>query len=671
VMEFVPGSDTPLHTIGVPDGADALADGFGFVWVVSGAGNSVTRISARSGTVLPSIEVGNEPSAIAVGGPFVWVANRLDGTLSRIDPATATAKVIPAGEGLVGVAANDSAVWLSNERTGTLSQIDRDGTVRRKVTTGNRPGGLSLAGAMLYVAVRTSGLAHRGGTLRVVTTPFPIDPATLYDLIGWAAMGVTNDGLLRFERVGGTNAPRPVADLATSVPTPTDDGRTYTFQVRPGVHYSTGALVRPADFRRSIERLLDYQNLGAGSYLADIVGANGCAKTPKHCDLSRGIAVDAASNTVTFHLTAPDPDFLEKLAALPAYAVPADTPFKARLPLPATGPYMVKSFDPKHGLRLVRNPRFHEWCAAAQPAGYPDKIAFQFVEPSFFSDAQIDAVKRNRADYAYVFPPDPAPALRQAGYTSRVHTDPGIFTFYVWLNTRLAPFDDIDVRRALNYAVDRNRLAALRGGSDLAPPSCQVLAPNFVGYVHYCPYHHDLARAKRLVAASGTIGQAVTIWWPDTRKTAGDYLVSVLQSLGYKARLKLVPRLAYLGALAAAKGRAQAGFGPWTPDYPSSAAYFSELLTCASYRPGEPGNGNLGGFCDPSIDREIARAIALQTTDPGAAAALWGKIDHEIVDRAPWVTMVNSRALNFVSSRLGNYQYNPVSGPLLDQFWVR
>ena len=70
----------------MPDGADALAYGFGFVWVVSGAGNSVTRIAARSGTVLPSIQVGNGPSAIAVGGGFVWVANRLDGTVSRIDP---------------------------------------------------------------------------------------------------------------------------------------------------------------------------------------------------------------------------------------------------------------------------------------------------------------------------------------------------------------------------------------------------------------------------------------------------------------------------------------------------------------------------------------------------------------------------------------------------------
>jgi peptide/nickel transport system substrate-binding protein len=101
---------------------------------------------------------------------------------------------------------------------------------------------------------------------------------------------------------------------------------------------------------------------GTGFYFTGIVGANACMKpkpkgAPRHCDLSRGIVVDAASNTITFHLTAPDPDFLAKLAATPSYAVPSGTPlFGARLPLPATGPYMIESFDPKRGVRLVRIP---------------------------------------------------------------------------------------------------------------------------------------------------------------------------------------------------------------------------------------------------------------------------------------------------------------------------
>ncbi len=108
VMEFVPGSYTPLRTIGVAGGADALAAGLGFVWVVSGSVNSVTPIEARSGTPLPAIAVGNNPTAIAVGAGSVWVANGLDGTVSKIDPSTSTASPpIPVGGNLAGVAAGN------------------------------------------------------------------------------------------------------------------------------------------------------------------------------------------------------------------------------------------------------------------------------------------------------------------------------------------------------------------------------------------------------------------------------------------------------------------------------------------------------------------------------------------------------------------------------------
>src|SRR5207244_3234418 len=125
----------------------------------------------------------------------------------------------------------------------------------------------------------------------------------------WSALTLTNDGLVTFERVGGSTGARLVPDLATSIPTPTDGGRTYVFQVRAGIHYSTGALVRPVDFRRAIERSLA-NPAGTGYYFEEIVGARLCMKAPKRCDLSQGIVDDPGSNTVTFHLAAPDPDFL-------------------------------------------------------------------------------------------------------------------------------------------------------------------------------------------------------------------------------------------------------------------------------------------------------------------------------------------------------------------------
>ena len=103
--------------------------------------------------------------------------------------------------------------------------------------------------------------------------------------------------------------------------------------------------MRPGDFRRPIERALQ---LGGGiapaSYFSGIVGAAACVRHPRRCDLSRGITT--GTNTVTFHLSRPDPEFLYKLALPTADAEPADTALKPRLPLPATGPYMVTRFDP-------------------------------------------------------------------------------------------------------------------------------------------------------------------------------------------------------------------------------------------------------------------------------------------------------------------------------------
>ena len=168
-MEFVPGSHTPLRTIRVAGGADALAAGFGFVWVVSGSVNSVTPIDARSGTPLPAIAVGNGPTAISVGAGSVWVANGLDGTVSKIDPSTSSASPpIPVGGNLAGVAAGNGVVWVSDSRAGTLSRIDptADKLVQTVHTT-NPPGGLAVAAGKLYVGVGAPASAHRGGTLTV------------------------------------------------------------------------------------------------------------------------------------------------------------------------------------------------------------------------------------------------------------------------------------------------------------------------------------------------------------------------------------------------------------------------------------------------------------------------------------------------------------------------
>ena len=80
---------------------------------------------------------------------------------------------------------------------------------------------------------------------------------------------------------------------------------------------------------------------------------------------------------------------------------------------------------------------------------------------------------------------------------------------------------------------------------------------------------------------------------------------------------------------------------------------------------------NIAEFCDRDIDAKIKRALALQASDPAAAGPLWADIDRSIADKAPSVPTHTSKGLSFVSKRVGDYQYNPQWGVLLNQLWVR
>jgi YVTN family beta-propeller protein len=698
IVRIDPANGHTSKPISVDAGADAVAAGDGAVWVTSQAAGVLSKVDPVARGVTQTTSVGHDPVAVATGSGAVWVANSGDGTVDRIDPATGGLKgVISVGQAPTGVAVEAAGdVLVSNELSGTVSEIDpQKGQVVRTVTVGATPQGIALSGATAYVPVQESPSAHRGGTLRLVipnppgiyTPPLPkaFDPALGYG--AWELTTMTNDGLLGYSRAGGSASYKVVPDLAVAVPTVSDGARTYTFQLRSGIHYSTGALVQPADIRRGIERaLIDSHGSPPETYLGGGVGGNKCISSARHCDLSRGIVTSAGSSTITFHLARPDPDFLYKLALPPFDAVPASTPLKAGLPLPATGPYEIVGYQAKPGVvRLARNPHFHVWSAAAQPAGYPDRIVERY---GFTGASAVRAVEQGKADITadgldQTWPPAVTKSL-ETRHSSQLYASPLLLTLGLWLNTKMAPFNDVRVRQALNYAVNRNQLVAINGGSISSQVLCQFLPPNTDGYSRYCPftahpdatgtYHGpDLAKARQLVAASGTKGQSVTIWFYDIPigHRNGGYFVSVLRSLGYKARLKTIPHKGPTW-----RPNRQAGVQGWGGDYPSANDVFSTAFTCSSFTHVPAGNLNEAEFCNPSIDREIAHARALQTSNPSAAAALWHSIDHQVTNDAPWVPMKTFLSTDFLSRRTGNYKYCWLAGEIgftgacLDQLWV-
>jgi len=681
-------SGTPTKKL--PIAATELAFGDGTLWASERSANRVARIDPATGSLVQTIQVGNGPTGLAFGSGAAWVANSLDGTVSRIDPATNIATAVAVGNGPTAVAVGASGVWVSNQFDGTLARIDpRTSQVVQRIRVGNRPQGVAILGGDVLVSVRQSDAGHRGGTLtvRMNRDLDSIDTAVAYDTTSWTILRMTSDGLVAFNQASGLAGTQLVPDLAVSLPTPTDGGRTYTFRLRPDIRDSNGRLVKASDFRSTFERDFEVGGAAVGTtYYDGIVGAARCEKSPKGCDLSQGIVADDGAEMVTFHLVAPDPEFLYKLALPFAYVVPAGTPPQevGTHPLPATGPYVIASYLPKHVLRLVPNPRFHEWSKAAQPDGYPDEIVVQIGGTP---DEAVNDVLRGTADAFSTSQSETPPsegllATIETRYASQVHTNPQQATIALFLNTRVAPFNQLDVRRALNYAADRAAAVEAVGGPDVAQVTCQILPPQFPGYRPYCPYTAGataqgnwtapvLAKARALVAASGTHGMRITVWsWADLGGL-GPYAVKLLQSLGYRASMKVRGGHGYFSVIGDSRTKAQIGTDEWISDYPAASGFFNPILTCASFLPDNPGNFNAAQFCDQGIDRQVEQALTDQATNPDAARGLWESVDRQTVDQAPWVPLVNPKAVDVLSKRVGNYQYSPPLGMLIDQLWVR
>lgn len=739
VFELNPRAFRRVATFRVGNGADAIAFGHGSLWVANTSDGTISRLdpATRAAVRIPlagtptgiavgragvwittaagelllvdgagnrvtrAIFIGNGPAGVAVGGGGVWVTNTPEATVSRFDPDSGRVTKINVGGAPQGIAYGSGAVWVANSRDGTVERIDPNGNAMRSIHVGNEPAAITARRGGVWTTVLPAPEAHRGGTLRVVESPAfgslggSLDPAVFGGLGQWQMLSLTNDGLVTYRRVGGIAGDTLVPDLATELPRPTGGGRVYTFHLRSGIRYSDGTRVRPGDFRRAIERVFKVGNGYTQTPYTGIVGAQRCIRAPKGCALRRGIVTDDAGSTITFRLTAPDPDFLYKLAFPMAAAVPATAPDRdiGRQPLPATGPYMTESVtltkrpldrERGRGIRswtLVRNPRFHEWSADAQPPGYPARILLRAN-----TDVRVVSAIRNGVDVLLSPTTRELPRLERR-YTTQLHGNPNAATFAFVMNTRVAPFNRLAVRRALNYAIDRKRILALAGGSFEAQPTCQILPPTLAGYQPYCPYTlqpnasgtwiaPNLARAQRLVQASGTGNARVSVLVPPpdalfpTTKI-GRYVVSVLRRLGFRASLRVLPSPTFERELGDSRRRPQIGWFTWYQDYPAPSNFVGPLLSCRSFVPRDPVNLNMAQFCDPMIDAESRRAGGLEARSPGVAAEEWRQIDRQLTNRAVWLPLYNPRVPVALSERVGNYQYHPFWQLLLDQLWVR
>jgi peptide/nickel transport system substrate-binding protein len=525
---------------------------------------------------------------------------------------------------------------------------------------------------------------HAGGTLHLLATAAggSLDPQINYTLQYWQLYQATYDGLVAFQKVGGDASFDVVPDLATAMPKVTNSGKTYTFTLRKGIKFSNGKTVTVADVLASFQRLFKVSSPNAGSWYDNIVGGAACLKTPATCTLAGGVVVNAATSTVVFNLVQPDAEFLDQLAVPFGSIIPANTPPKDQgdTPVPGTGAYYFASYNPNSALVMKRNPYFKVWSAAAQPQGYPTEIEMTFGLPV---ESEVTAVENGQADW--IFDPIPADRLSTISttYASQVHVHSLTADWYAPMNMNIAPFNNLKARQAVNYALNKNSLVKLYGGTELAQPTCTILPPAFPGYSKYCAYNStssstyagpDLAKAKALVKASGTSGDKVAVVAQNdpVDEAVGEYIEGVLNQIGYKASLKPLSQNIEFNYIQNSNNKVQISVTQWYQDYPAASDFLSVLLNCDEFHKGSDNSINIAGMCVPSIDKMMATAEGEELTNQTAANAMWGKIDKLIMTtEAPWVPLFNPKLIDFTSKRVGNYQFSLEFYMYVDQLWVK
>lgn len=530
-----------------------------------------------------------------------------------------------------------------------------------------------------------SAAGAKGGTLITLANAAPSgspDPQVNYTLQEWQFLIITHDGLVGFKRTSGAEGATIVPDLATTVPTPTDNGRTYQFTLRPGIKFSNGKTVTGQDVKATFERLFKIgDSPNAGTWYNVIEGGDACVKTPKTCDLSKGIEVNG--DQITFHLSKGDPEFLQQLALPFAFILPADTPAKhVDIPPPGTGPYKWTEYKPTTAMRVERNPFFKEWSKDAQPAGLPDVIVQKF---GLSVQAEVTQVENGQADWVSntdTIPADRLPELSRK-YAKQLHVNPLLQTEYMALNTNVPPFDNEKARQAVNFATDRSAIVKIYGGPQLASPTCQILPPNLPGYQPYCPFTAnpgsgkwtapDMAKAQQLVKESGTAGMRVKVNsdTTDVHKAVGEYFVGLLDKLGYKASPQFLSADIQYPYVQNSKNKVQMGWSDWFADYPAASDFLEILLGCDSFHPNSNSSPNIAQFCDKTVQAQMDKASSTALEDPNAANQLWAGVDKATTDKAPWVSLVNTKMLDFTSARVKGFQFSPQWYFLLAQASVK
>jgi len=507
----------------------------------------------------------------------------------------------------------------------------------------------------------TSKHALKGGTLRLNAhdNDFEFsDPGLAYDTLSWSMLYTTQMLLVNFPEKNGQAGSVLYPEAATSFPTISGNGKTYTFHIRPGLKFSDGSPVTAASYQRAWERNLSPKmgsQVGVNDQFQSVlVGAQAFldGKAQKIAGIS------AKGLTLTFHLTKPNPTFTAFLGMQWFGAVKPNMPYTTSGvsgSYPSAGPYFIASREVGKSLVEKRNPFYK----GPRPAN-PDQIVWNMNTDQ---DQGLLQVKSGQVDVDMGGLPPTSNASLQAQYgvnKSRFFVGGTSCVLYWALNNSRPPFNTVSARKAINWALDRPAMVRMFGKLG-AKRSDQILVPGVPDYKPYNLYAFRGANPAKAKSIDPSLSGKTAVIFHSTSSVAvnaAQIAAFNLSKIGMSTKDKPVPGSIYyktLGTKGVDFDLARAG---WCADYFDPFDYINVNLDGRSIQ--DANNVNFAYVNIPALNKAMD-AAANQT---GAARAkAYQKLDYQIMQKyAPWVPYAIINGVFFVSARVHNYVYSSYFG---------
>ncbi|MDP8999810.1 MAG: ABC transporter substrate-binding protein [Myxococcota bacterium] len=508
---------------------------------------------------------------------------------------------------------------------------------------------------------------QRGGTLRLAwfQDVRNLDPAGPSDGYTLQVQRLLFAGLVDFDDHGTL-----VPDLADHWDVE-DDGRTYRFVLRPGVLMQDGEELTAQDIKRSTERALHPTTPNPNaSYFENVEGyTEYAAKTVDHL---RGVAVEGRY-VVSFRLREPDATFLPVLAMptlRPVCTTGGERYVDTWLPCGA-GPFRLAPGGWQRGtsIRLVRHDGYFR-----PGLPYLDAVEWtvniQLAAQRFrFEDGKLDILRdMTQGDQARFMEEPRWRALADAEADRNVQGES--------MNTRMDPFDNVEIRRAVAAAIDREHYKAIKPGymtvlGQLLPPGIPGYDPGVRGqrYDYVAALEHMRKAGYPYDPVTGKGGWTKPIVYPLYDKGLLVYTAQLLQQdlakIGLRIELRLVSWPAFL-AMQQRPGGAAMSQANWEMDYPDPSSFFDPLFTSASIQ--SESSFNTAFYSNPRIDDLVGRAR--REIDPIRRKALYRDANEILCDEAPWAFAYSYHFYDVRQPYVRGFKRHPVWPMDVSRVWL-